>query len=88
MEKYIEAGCVPGGTQRNFDSYGHLIGPMSDLQRKLLCDPQTSGGLLIAIKPSEVAKIKEIAQQQGVLLQSVGTLLPAQSGVPLIEVID
>ncbi|MBS0925066.1 selenide, water dikinase SelD [Providencia sp. JGM181] len=88
VEKYIEAGCVPGGTQRNFDSYGHLIGPMSDLQRKLLCDPQTSGGLLIAIKPSEVAKIKEIAQQQGVLLQSVGTLLPAQSGVPLIEVID
>ncbi|WP_323086106.1 selenide, water dikinase SelD [Providencia alcalifaciens] len=88
VEKYIEAGCVPGGTQRNFDSYGHLIGPMSDLQRKLLCDPQTSGGLLIAIKPSEVVKIKEIAQQQGVLLQSVGTLLPAQSGVPLIEVID
>ncbi|HHR6131542.1 TPA: selenide, water dikinase SelD [Providencia alcalifaciens] len=88
VEKYIEAGCVPGGTQRNFDSYGHLIGPMSDLQRKLLCDPQTSGGLLIAIKPSEVAKIKEIAQQQGVLLQSVGTLLPAQDNVPLIEVID
>ncbi|UBX48692.1 selenide, water dikinase SelD [Providencia alcalifaciens] len=88
VEKYIEAGCVPGGTQRNFDSYGHLIGPMSDLQRKLLCDPQTSGGLLIAVKSSEVAKIKEIAQQQGVLLQSVGKLLPAQNGVPLIEVID
>lgn len=88
VEKYIEAGCVPGGTQRNFDSYGHLIGPMSDMQRQLLCDPQTSGGLLIAVKSSEVAKIKEIAQQQGVLLQSVGKLLPAQSDVPLIEVID
>lgn len=88
VEKYIEAGCVPGGTQRNFDSYGHLIGPMSDIQRQLLCDPQTSGGLLIAVKSSEVAKIKEIAQQQGVLLQSVGKLLPAQSDVPLIEVND
>lgn len=88
VEKYIEAGCVPGGTSRNFDSYGHLIGPMSDMQRKLLCDPQTSGGLLIAVKPSEVSKIKEIAQQQGVLLQSVGNLLPHQDNVPLVEVID
>ncbi|SPZ17376.1 Selenide, water dikinase [Providencia rettgeri] len=76
VEKYIEAGCVPGGTTRNFDSYGHLIGPMSDMQRQLLCDPQTSGGLLIAVKPSEVSKIKEIAQQQGVLLQSIGNYYP------------
>lgn len=79
VEKYIEAGCVPGGTSRNFDSYGHLIGPMSDMQRQLLCDPQTSGGLLIAVKPSEVIKIKEIAQQQGVLLQSIGRLLPIRT---------
>lgn len=88
VEKYIEAGCVPGGTQRNFDSYGHLIAPMTDLQRKLLCDPQTSGGLLIAVKPTEIAKIKDIAQQQGVLLQSIGKLLPHRDNGPLIEVID
>ena len=88
VEKYIEAGCVPGGTQRNFDSYGHLIAPMIDLQRKLLCDPQTSGGLLIAVKPTEIAKIKDIAQQQGVLLQSIGKLLPHRDNGPLIEVID
>lgn len=88
VEKYIEAGCVPGGTSRNFDSYGHLIGPMNDMQRQLLCDPQTSGGLLIAVKPSEVTKIKEITQQQGVLLQSIGKLLSHQDNVPLVEVID
>ena len=88
VEKYIEAGCVPGGTQRNFDSYGHLIAPMTELQRKLLCDPQTSGGLLIAVKPSEISKIKDIAQQQGVLLQSIGKLLAPRDNGPLIEVID
>ncbi|MFV8758807.1 selenide, water dikinase SelD, partial [Yersinia enterocolitica] len=49
VEEYIAAGCVPGGTGRNFDSYGHLIGKMSDLQKSLLCDPQTSGGLLLAV---------------------------------------
>lgn len=88
VEHYIDAGCVPGGTQRNFESYGHLIGPMTEAQRKLLCDPQTSGGLLIAVEPSEVAKIKDIAQQQGVLLQSIGKLLPHRENVPLIEVTD
>lgn len=61
---------------------------MTEAQRKLLCDPQTSGGLLIAVEPSEVAKIKDIAQQQGVLLQSIGKLLPHRENVPLIEVID
>ncbi len=65
-----------------------ILLPMSDMQRNLLCDPQTSGGLLIAVKPSEVSKIKEIAQQQGVLLQSIGKLLPHQDNVPLVEVID
>lgn len=33
VEEYITAGCVPGGTTRNFDSYGHLIAPMTDMQR-------------------------------------------------------
>ncbi|MFZ6043990.1 AIR synthase-related protein, partial [Vibrio natriegens] len=41
---YIEKGCVPGGTHRNFDSYGHRLGAMSQQQQSLLCDPQTSGG--------------------------------------------
>ncbi len=31
--RYIDAGCVPGGTQRNFDSYGHRIGALSAEQR-------------------------------------------------------
>ncbi|WP_264996782.1 AIR synthase-related protein, partial [Raoultella ornithinolytica] len=37
VEAYIEQGCVPGGTGRNFESYGHLIGNISEMQRKLLC---------------------------------------------------
>lgn len=48
VREYIAQGAVPGGTTRNFDSYGHLISPLSDEQKAILCDPQTSGGLLIA----------------------------------------
>lgn len=28
VEEYIAQGAVPGGTQRNFASYGHLMGEM------------------------------------------------------------
>lgn len=48
-EYYLEQGCVPGGTLRNFDSYGERIAPLPEVQKLLLCDPQTSGGLLVAV---------------------------------------
>ncbi|CBL44767.1 Selenide, water dikinase, synthesises selenophosphate [gamma proteobacterium HdN1] len=71
---YIEAGCIPGGTQRNFDSYGHKCGTLTPLQKNLLCDPQTSGGLLIAVAPSGEAEFLACAEQQGLSLQPIGTL--------------
>lgn len=57
VREYIAQGAVPGGTTRNFDSYGHLISPLSDEQKAILCDPQTSGGLLIAVKPQAVESV-------------------------------
>ncbi|RAX04334.1 MULTISPECIES: selenide, water dikinase SelD [unclassified Photorhabdus] len=83
---YIEKGCVPGGTGRNFDSYGHLIGEMTELQRKLLCDPQTSGGLLLAVLPEAIDEVKAIAQCHGIELTAIGELSEQQSGRVLIEV--
>jgi len=53
---YIAQGCIPGGTNRNFDSYGHKIAPITDLQKAVLCDPQTSGGLLSPRKRPEEEK--------------------------------
>ncbi|WP_424408239.1 selenide, water dikinase SelD [Pasteurella sp. PK-2025] len=73
---YIEKGCIPGGTLRNFESYGHKVSAMTPEQRAILCDPQTSGGLLIAVQEAAEAQVKEIAQQQGVTLIEVGKLLP------------
>ena len=46
---YFSLGSVPGGTTRNRDSYGHKIGSLTEEQWAVLADPQTSGGLLIAI---------------------------------------
>ncbi|MCT8608130.1 selenide, water dikinase SelD [Glaesserella parasuis] len=86
VREYIAQGAVPGGTTRNFDSYGHLISPLSDEQKAILCDPQTSGGLLIAVKPQAVESVKQIAKNANVALYPVGRLLKAESGKVLIEV--
>ncbi|MDG6358749.1 selenide, water dikinase SelD [Glaesserella parasuis] len=86
VREYIAQGAVPGGTTRNFDSYRHLISPLSDEQKAILCDPQTSGGLLIAVKPQAVESVKQIAKNANVALYPVGRLLKAESGKVLIDV--
>lgn len=83
---YIALGAVPGGTQRNYESYGHLISALTDEQKAILCDPQTSGGLLVAVEPQAVEKIMQIASQMNVPLFRVGKLLAKDDNSPLIEV--
>jgi selenide, water dikinase len=46
---YIGKNCIPGGTYRNWKSYGEKITDLTDYQKYILADPQTSGGLLIAV---------------------------------------
>jgi selenide,water dikinase len=78
-EYYLEQGCVPGGTQRNFDSYGEKIAPLAELHRLLLCDPQTSGGLLIAVTAEGEAEFLAVAAELGLALQPIGQLLERQT---------
>ncbi|WP_373100121.1 MULTISPECIES: selenide, water dikinase SelD [Pasteurellaceae] len=87
VPRYIEKGCIPGGTSRNFDSYGHKIGPMTELQKAILCDPQTSGGLLIAVKPEAEADVFAVAGQQNIELFEVGELIEPQDDAVLIQVL-
>ncbi|EPG0370534.1 selenide, water dikinase SelD [Photobacterium damselae] len=82
---YIAQGCVPGGTERNFASYGDKIAPMTAEQKALLCDPQTSGGLLLAVAPGSEDEIAEIAKHHNIELQAIGELFE-QDGSALIEV--
>lgn len=79
IEYYLEQGCVPGGTQRNFDSYGHRIAPISQDQINILCDPQTSGGLLIAVEPSATAEFMTMAAELGLKLDAIGEFIPANT---------
>jgi selenide, water dikinase len=58
LESYIVQQSVPGGTHRNWASYGHKVGAITDVQKAILADPQTSGGLLIAVNPNDFATVQ------------------------------
>ncbi len=83
---YLAQGCVPGGTGRNLDSYGHKLGAMAASAQQLLCDPQTSGGLLIAVQPSQAAELEALLSAQGLYAQSIGELKTANRGEPWVQV--
>jgi len=60
IKNYVDQKCVPGGTNRNWDSYGDKIAGITEYQKAILADPQTSGGLLIAVQPSAINEVKQI----------------------------
>lgn len=72
VEQYIAQKSMPGGTQRNFDSYGDKISPLTDEQKALLCDPQTSGGLLVTVEAEQENNFIQFAQELGLQLQAFG----------------
>lgn len=49
LNHYLNLNSIPGGTLRNWESYGDKIGELSEMQKFVLADPQTSGGLLMAV---------------------------------------
>jgi selenide, water dikinase len=80
-----EHGLIPGGSRRNKDSLGDVVSwedGVDDLTRLILCDAQTSGGLLIAVPPARAddlvarlvaagtpaaARIGEITDERGTI---------------------
>lgn len=79
VEYYLEQGCVPGGTLRNFDSYASKLGRLNELHKRVLCDPQTSGGLLVAVTPEGNAEFLAVAAELGLNLEPIGELVERQT---------
>ena len=78
---YLRAGAVPGGTRRNLRSYGHHLGEMTEEQRLLLADPQTSGGLLVAVGEGDRHRVERLLGGA----QPIGRLTDRTSGEPTIR---
>lgn len=84
IDQYIAQQSIPGGTHRNWDSYGHKVSAITENQRALLCDPQTSGGLLIAVAKEHTADFQEEARKCQLYLTPFGEIIEKQH--PLVIV--
>jgi selenide,water dikinase len=87
----VKQDIVPGGTRRNLKSADRMVAwdPAIDQAGKLLmCDAQTSGGLLMAVSPDKLDRLLNELNAHGVSTMAVvGEVLPAGSlGERRIEV--
>lgn len=84
---YLKMGCSPGGAQRNYESYGQLISAMNSEQQAIVCDPQTSGGLLVAVAESSLDAFNKVCMENSLELSAIGRLFPQANEQPLIRLI-
>jgi selenide,water dikinase len=82
-EKFVREGIATGASSRNWSSYGQeiaLTANAEEWQQKLLTDPQTSGGLLVACEPSCEAAVLDEFRREGFAPALIGKLVRAADG--------
>ena len=84
--EYIENDCVPGGTIRNFESYGKNLSKLSQLEKYIVCDPQTSGGLLISVSQESLNDFVDFMTSNSLDLEPIGKILEQSVDNKIIKI--
>ena len=80
-----QSGFVPGGLYRNRDFYGtRVTGTTTAFLTDIIYDPQTSGGLLIAIDAADMRRFGEAAQANGASFWVIGEFVAEPKGKILL----
>jgi len=87
LQKYIEMKTFPGGLFKNYKSYSDKLHELTKMQRNVLCDAQTSGGLLVAVEPSGVKEITEYMNKINHPFYSIGKLVERDDKPEFITVV-
>ncbi|MCH8558670.1 MAG: selenide, water dikinase SelD [Balneolia bacterium] len=74
LGEYIAQKCIPGGTHRNLESYGDKLNGFPEEELFLLADPQTSGGLLVAVDPGSAAAFESFMKERDIPVSSFGEI--------------
>lgn len=87
VEQLVGFGCQTGASGRNWSGYGHdiqLSDALTTVQRTLLTDPQTSGGLLVACAAGAVDEVLAIFKRDG--FEHAAVIGEMAAGKPKVEV--
>ena len=79
-------GFVTGGSARNWTGYGSLVDLTTHgaIERAILTDPQTSGGLLVACAPEAVDEVLDCFRREG--FQRAAVVGEIEAGPPGVVV--
>ena len=86
IQDYLANGCSPGGAQRNFDSYGQHLSSMKPEVQSIICDPQTSGGLLIMVNDEAQVEFHNTMQLAGFELEPVGEIIALDKNKAIVTI--
>jgi selenide,water dikinase len=85
VRQLAERGCVTGASGRNWAGYGHdvmLDDGITQVQKALLTDPQTSGGLLVSCDAGSVEEVLALFAREGFAHAAViGKMVNGPAGV-------
>ena len=85
LEPYLAQFVMPDNTMRNFSAYSEFCSQMSARQLQILCDPQTSGGLLISVDKDGKQAVEELLNNAGLNWGIIGEIHPGGSE-PILKI--
>jgi selenide,water dikinase len=87
VESLVMVGAVPGGTHANTETALEWtdFGPLSQNERFMLCDAQTSGGLLVFLQPAEADKYMAALKNRNIFHAVIGKITGNGSGLIQID---
>jgi len=74
ISSYASQMIYPDNTMRNWNSYQHKVTGIGSESFLTLCDPQTSGGLLICIRPEARDIFERFARSKNLALEPIGQI--------------
>lgn len=90
VKELAAQGIVPGGTRRNMDYANEFVvwpEGATETEKLILCDAQTSGGLLISAPPEKAQGLLATLREKGLQVAAIGEVVKRGDGVKTITVI-
>ena len=82
----LARGYLPAGSKRNVETFRKRVrSSVSEKELTLMCDAQTSGGLLIAVAPEKAGQLAARFDESGLFYAKVGAMTGDKGVVALVQ---
>jgi selenide,water dikinase len=87
LEHYLKQNILPDQCYRNWNHVEARVTGLEGPEFAWLCDPQTNGGLLVAVHPSAAAKVELVLDQAGVKAYGIGRFHDESEGIRCLRAV-